>query len=66
MASFQTGPEMLLHRLAATPDNTAFSYPVGSGWKQVSWKQFGEQVRQVSMGLRAIGLPWTQAAARLR
>ena len=56
MASFQTVPEMLLHRIAATPDNTAFSYPVGSGWKQVSWKQFGEQVRQVSMGLRAIGL----------
>lgn len=56
MASFQSVPEMLLHRLAATPDNTAFSYPVGSGWKQVSWKQFGEQVKQVSMGLRAIGL----------
>ena len=55
-SSFQTVPEMLLHRLAATPDNTAFSYPVGSGWKQVSWKQFGEQVRQVSMGLRALGL----------
>ncbi|MDP2272432.1 MAG: long-chain fatty acid--CoA ligase [Archangium sp.] len=55
-SSFQTVPEMLLHRLAATPDNTAFSYPVGSGWKQVSWKQFGEQVRHVSMGLRAIGL----------
>ncbi len=56
MASFKTVPEMLLARLAATPDNTAFSYPVGSGWKQVSWKQFGEQVRQLSMGLRAIGL----------
>ena len=55
-SSFQTVPEMLLHSLAATPDNTAFSYPVGSGWKQVSWKQFGEQVRQVSMGLRALGL----------
>ncbi|MFO0597239.1 MAG: long-chain fatty acid--CoA ligase [Myxococcaceae bacterium] len=54
--SFQTVPEMMLHRLSATPDATAFSYPVGSGWKQVSWKQFGEQVRQVSMGLRAIGL----------
>ncbi|MFZ5438884.1 MAG: AMP-dependent synthetase/ligase [Myxococcota bacterium] len=55
-SSFQTVPEMLLHRLAATPDATAFSYPVGSGWKQVSWKQFGEQVRQISMGLRALGL----------
>ncbi len=55
-SSFATVPEMLLHRLAATPDNTAFSYPLGSSWKQVSWKQFGEQVRQVSMGLRALGL----------
>ncbi|HEY1088277.1 MAG TPA: long-chain fatty acid--CoA ligase, partial [Archangium sp.] len=48
--------EMLLHRIAATPDNTAFSYPVGSGWKQVSWKQFGEQVRHTAMGLRSLGL----------
>jgi long-chain acyl-CoA synthetase len=55
-SSFKTVPEMLLHRLSATPDKTAFSYPVGSGWKQVSWKQFGEQVRQISMGLRALGL----------
>lgn len=64
-SSFQTVPEMLLHRLSATPDNTAFSYPVGSGWKQVSWKQFGEQVRQVSMGLRAIGLQNEQRVAIL-
>ncbi len=53
---FQTVPEMLLHRVAATPDHTAFSYPVGSGWKQISWKQFGEQVKQIAMGLRSIGL----------
>ncbi|MGV3625652.1 MAG: AMP-dependent synthetase/ligase [Archangium sp.] len=53
---FQTVPEMLLHRVGATPDHTAFSYPVGSGWKQVSWKQFGEQVKTIAMGLRALGL----------
>lgn len=53
---FQTVPEMLLHRVSATPDHTAFSYPVGSGWKQVSWKQFGEQVRTIAMGLRSLGL----------
>ncbi|PZR08961.1 MAG: long-chain fatty acid--CoA ligase [Archangium gephyra] len=47
---------MLLYRVSATPDHTAFSYPVGSGWKQVSWKQFGEQVRTIAMGLRALGL----------
>ncbi len=53
---FPTIPATLQFRLKDTPDTTAFSYPVGSGWKSVSWKQFGEQVRQVSMGLRALGL----------
>ncbi len=64
-SSFKTVPQMLIHRLAATPDNTAFSYPVGAGWKQVSWKQFGEQVRQISMGLRALGLQNEQRVAIL-
>ncbi len=62
---FQTVPEMLFHRIAATPDKTAFSYPVGSGWKTVSWKQFGEAVRSVSMGLRSIGLQSEQRVAIL-
>jgi long-chain acyl-CoA synthetase len=51
-----TIPALLLHRIKATPEASAFSYPVGVGWKTLSWKQFGEQVRQVSMGLRALGL----------
>lgn len=55
-SSFPSVPAILIHRIAATPDKTAFSYPVGSGWKQVSWKQFGETVRQASMGLRSLGL----------
>jgi long-chain acyl-CoA synthetase len=55
-SKFQTVPEMLLHRIGATPDLPSFSYPQGSGWKQVSWKEFGEQVKQIAMGLRALGL----------
>jgi long-chain acyl-CoA synthetase len=53
---FQTVSEVLLHRVSSTPNNTAFSYPVGSGWKTVSWKEFGEQVKQLAMGLRSLGL----------
>ena len=56
MTKFQTVPEILQHRIAATPDLPAFSYPQGAGWKQVSWKEFGEQVKQIAMGLRSIGL----------
>ncbi|MEW6434039.1 MAG: long-chain fatty acid--CoA ligase [Myxococcota bacterium] len=63
--AFQTVPEMLLHRIQASPDATAYSYPSGSGWKQVSWKQFGEQVRQIAMGLRALGLENEQRVAIL-
>ncbi len=55
-SSFQTVPEVLLHRLQATPDTTAYTYPVGSTWGRVTWKQFGDQVRQVAMGLRSLGL----------
>jgi long-chain acyl-CoA synthetase len=62
---FQTVPEVLLHRVQATPNNTAYSYPVGSGWKTVSWKEFGEQVKQIAMGLKAFGLEAEQRVAIL-
>ncbi|MCU0702355.1 MAG: AMP-binding protein, partial [Myxococcaceae bacterium] len=62
---FQTVPEVLLHRVQATPNNTAYSFPVGSGWKTVSWKEFGEQVKQIAMGLKAFGLEPEQRVAIL-
>jgi long-chain acyl-CoA synthetase len=61
--AFHTVPEMLLHRLKASPEATAYSYPSGAGWRQVSWRQFGEQVRQIAMGLRALGLENEQRVA---
>jgi long-chain acyl-CoA synthetase len=63
--AFQTVPELLLYRIQASPDANAYSYPSGSGWKQVSWKQFGEQVKQIAMGLRALGLQNEQRVAIL-
>lgn len=54
--SFQTVPEVLLHRIHATPDTTAYTYPVGATWSRVTWRQFGDQVRQAAMGLRSLGL----------
>lgn len=63
--AFKTVPEVLLHRVSATPNNTAYSYPAGSGWKTVSWKEFGEQVKQIAMGLRAIGVKAEERVAIL-
>ncbi len=62
---FQTVPEVLLHRVSATPNNTAYSYPAGSGWKTVSWKEFGDQVKQIAMGLKSLGLTPEQRVAIL-
>ncbi len=56
MATLKTIPELLLNRISKNADREAFSYPEGSGWKHVTWSQFGERVRQVAMGLRALGL----------
>lgn len=63
--TFQTVPETLLYRIGATPEKRAYAYPSGSGWKDVSWKQFGEQVKQIAMGLRAMGLKNEQRVAIL-
>ena len=63
--AFQTVAEMLLHRLQSTPDKPAFRYPSGNGWARVTWRQFGEQVRAASMGLRALGLQNQQRVALL-
>jgi long-chain acyl-CoA synthetase len=52
----RTIPQMLLDRVAARPEGTAFLVPAGSGWREVSWKQVGDRVRDVACGLRELGL----------
>jgi long-chain acyl-CoA synthetase len=65
MPEFQTIPELFHHRISATPNGTAFSYPEGGGWKSLTWKEFGEKVKQASMGLRSLGLGNEQRVAIL-
>lgn len=57
MGSHQNVGDILLARAKATPDALAFSYPQPEElWRTVTWKQFADDVREVSMGLRALGL----------
>ncbi len=60
-----TVPEMFLHRIAATPNNLAYSYPQGAGWAKVTWGEFGSQVKKAAMGLRALGVKNEQRVAIL-
>jgi len=54
--TFKTVPDLLHFRIGATPGGTAYQFVEGTSWKSVSWKDFGVTVREISMGLRALGL----------
>ncbi len=61
--TFQSVPQLLQYRVQQSGDKIAYSYPSGQDWKRVSWATFGDQTRQVSMGLRALGLQNEQRVA---
>ncbi|ABL82121.1 MULTISPECIES: long-chain fatty acid--CoA ligase [unclassified Nocardioides] len=47
---------MFYDRIAATPDQEAFRFPDGAGWRSVTWRQTGETVRTLAAGLLALGI----------
>ena len=48
--------DLLVHRVAATPDSPLFSVPEGAGWKDVSAAEFHRQVLALAKGLTAAGI----------
>jgi long-chain acyl-CoA synthetase len=64
--SYRSVADMLLARVAATPDAEAFRFqPENKGWVSRSWKQLGEEVRALACGLRDLGLKDEQRVAIL-
>jgi long-chain acyl-CoA synthetase len=51
---------MVLDRVAATPQQEAFRYPVsapdGETWQSLTWGQIGERVQAIAAGLLSLGL----------
>ena len=52
--------QMLMDRIAATPQREAFRYPVrgpdGETWRSLTWGEVGERVQAIAAGLLALGL----------
>ncbi|MGI5270989.1 AMP-dependent synthetase/ligase [Nonomuraea sp. CA-218870] len=48
-------PALLRDRIAATPDAEAYRTPSGDGWTSLSWRATGERVRELALGLAALG-----------
>ena len=56
---------MFVDRVKQTPDREAYQYPSGSGWGRYTWKEVGEKVRAIALGLRSLGLADEERAAIL-
>jgi len=61
----RTVPELLLDRVARTPEEEAFRYPLADRWESLTWKQALERIRAVAAGLLAKGLEPEQRCAIL-
>ncbi len=49
-------PHVLLKRVSATPEATAYLSPDGGGWKSLTWKETEGRVRAIAGGLRSLGV----------
>jgi long-chain acyl-CoA synthetase len=48
---------MFAKRVTSTPNNLAYQFPDGKGgWTSMSWREAGDKVKAIAMGLRALGL----------
>lgn len=53
--SAQTIPELFVARCDETPDDLAYKFHVGGGWRSVTWREFRDRVDEVAAGLLALG-----------
>jgi long-chain acyl-CoA synthetase len=53
---YRSIPDMLLQRVAATPDRRGLGYPTESGPAWMTWQQVGERVTRIAAGLHSLGV----------
>ena len=65
--SFESVAALFVHRINETPNREAFEFPdaAGTGWERITWKQAGERVRAIAMGLNSLGVEPEQRCALL-
>ncbi|WP_054812627.1 AMP-dependent synthetase/ligase [Nocardia arizonensis] len=57
--------QLLIDRIAATPNAEAFRFRAGEGWASDSWQQFGDRVETLAAGLVALGIEAEERVALL-
>ena len=56
IAQAESIPALFSLRVRATPSREAFRHPVGSGWKSLTWTETDRWVRELSAGMRDLGI----------
>ncbi|MEV0679583.1 AMP-dependent synthetase/ligase [Actinosynnema sp. NPDC050436] len=49
-------PDLLRDRVRATPDAEALRHRADGGWRSLTWREVGEQVRARALGFRQLGV----------
>ncbi|MEM7481990.1 MAG: long-chain fatty acid--CoA ligase [Acidobacteriota bacterium] len=63
--SFQSVVEMFHHRISTSPDSDAMYGRRGGEWYTLTWRDVGDRARQISCGLRSLGVEKSQRCAIL-
>ncbi len=61
----ETVATMFLNKVEEIPDQPALSSREGEGWKTLTWRDYGDAVRETALGLAALGVEPRQAVAIL-
>jgi long-chain acyl-CoA synthetase len=54
--AYRSFADMIVKRVANTPDAEALRYPTDPGWASLTWREVGDRARAIACGLRAHGL----------
>jgi len=59
----QTIPQMFMHKVQKLGDRTAMRFKEFGLWRDISWKEYGDQARAAALGMIALGLEPGQTTA---
>jgi long-chain acyl-CoA synthetase len=66
MTDFRSLAQLFLHRVNTSPSAMAYQFPKGdSDWQSINWKEAGERVKHIALGLVGLGLGQAERVAIL-
>ena len=58
IAAAKTMSELFVRRCAESADDVAFEHQVHGEWTPVTWKEYGDLVKAIALGLASLDVPF--------